>query len=242
LAIYAVPSAIGQQSVDEDGKHFNVVELGRRQTPLAIFIIDQRDGDLGTYCEFGVAFFVTPRDEPWSVPGWYIKTSPVNDPFSCEAGNHLWSYRKTTDYDLAFTYEDDKYVRCTLSRGSYGVLSISFPRGGSGSSTAIPWYTYTLGNGLLLPKGIPHRTTFTRTGRGERIRAGGDGVTLEPSNATENTHDSLEKLVHELGLTKSSHPFLHSWTEHMSGEFGSPVLCRSRSTAGTPDKDQLPDF
>jgi hypothetical protein len=115
LAIYAVPSAIGQQSVDEDGKHFNVVELGRRQTPLAIFIIDQRDGDLGTYCEFGVAFFVTPRDEPWSVPGWYIKTSPVNDPFSCEAGNHLWSYRKTTDYDLAFTYEDDKYVRCTLS-------------------------------------------------------------------------------------------------------------------------------
>ena len=132
-AIYVVPSAVGQQSVDEDGKHFNVVDLGRGQTPLTIFIIDQRDGDLGTYCEFGLAFFVTLREEPWTMPGWYIKTSPVNDPFSRDAGNSLWSYRKTTAYDLAFTYEDDTRVRCTLSRGSYRVLSLSFPRGGSGS-------------------------------------------------------------------------------------------------------------
>jgi hypothetical protein len=246
LAIYAVPTAAGQRSVDEDGKHFKVVELGRGQTPLAIFIIDQRDGDLGTYGEFGIAFFVTPRDEPWAMPGWYIKTSPVNDPFSRDAGNHLWSYRKTTEYDLAFTYEDDQHVRCTLSRGPYRVLTISLPRGGSGSSTAIPWYTYTVGNGTRLPEGMPHRTIFTHTGRGERVRAGGAGVKLEPGSATENAHDRLWKLVYDLGLTENSHPFLHSWTEHLSGEFGSPSPCGSRGTAATTPRTQgqskLPDF
>jgi hypothetical protein len=242
LAIYAVPSAAGQRSVDEDGQHFKVVELGRGQTPLAIFIIDQQDGDLGTYGEFGIAFFVIPRDEPWAMPGWYIKMSPVNDAFSRDAGNHLWSYRKTTDYDLALAYANDQHVRCTLSRGSYRVLTISFPRGGSGSSTAIPWYTYTVGNGLRLPRGVPHRTIFTRTSRGERIRAGGAGVKLEPGSAAENASDRLWKLVYDLGLTENSQPFLHSWTEHLSGEFGSPSPCGRQGTAQTQDQSQLPDF
>jgi hypothetical protein len=218
FAVYAIPAALGQRSVDADGKHFKVADLGHGQTPLALFIMDHRDGDLGTYWEFGLAFLVTPRDMPWVMPAWYIKTSPVNDRFSCEAGRHLWSYNKTLDYHLNFVYEPDgKWVRFTLQQGSYRVLTIAFPRGGSGSSTAIPWYTYTLHHGK------PHRILLTRTGRGERIRTGGDGVILVPGSTTENAPNSLGKLVHDLGLTGQSRPFLHGWTEHMSGEFGRPL-------------------
>src|SRR5262249_24988527 len=176
FAVYTVPAALGQRSLAEDGKHFKVVDLGQGQTPLTLFIVDQRDGDLGKYLEFGLAFFVTPRNEPGAMPGWYIKTSPVNKAFSCEAGSYLRGYRKTTDYDLYLNEDKPDSVCFTLSKGPSPVLTIAFPRGGSGFSTAIPRFTYTVHNDQ------PHRTIFTRTGRGERIRAGGDGVKLEPGS------------------------------------------------------------
>jgi len=218
LALYEVPMVIGQQQVDEAGQHFTVVNIGRGQTPLAVFIVDYRHSDLGTYQEFCLACLVTPKHRPWAVPGWYITMSPVNDHFASAAGHSLWGYPKTAEYAVDFNATQPDSMCCILSKRSSPVLTVCFPRGGSGSSTAIPWYTYAVRHHQ------PQRIIFMRTGRGERIRFGGQGVTLRLGNATDHQDDSLWKLVHELELLEKR-PFLHSWTEYMSGEFGIPAPC-----------------
>jgi hypothetical protein len=219
VAIYAVSASLIQKTLDEKHEPFRALELGRGRTPLVIFIMHYQEGDLGTHDELGIAFFVTPKHDPTAMPGVYLRAAPVNETFTYHAGREIWGYRKSVMKGLTFAYEG-KRACCILREGGHELLTITLPRGGSSSSTAIPIHTYTLIDH------IPHRTIFMRSGRGEYIQAGGRHVelTLGAEKDLGSDDDNLGhtlRLLRTLGLPQKS-PFLHAWTEQMSGEFGIP--------------------
>ncbi len=87
------------------------------------------------------------------------------------------------------------------------VLTLTVPRGGDGETPDTPAVGYTLLDGA------PHRIAFSRGGKQEATRPGGDGVSLELG-----THRVADEL-RSLGLPDLT-PLLSSWTEHFSGTFG----------------------
>jgi Acetoacetate decarboxylase (ADC) len=219
VAIYAVSASLVQKTLDEKHEPFRALELGRGRTPLVIFIMHYREGDLGTHNELGIAFLVTPKHDPSAMPGVYLRAAPVNEAFTYHAGREIWGYRKSVMKGLTLEHDGNRAC-CILREGGHELLTITLPRGGSGSSTAIPIHTYTLIDH------IPHRTIFMRSGRGEYIQAGGRHVelTLGAEKDLGSDDDDLGqtiRLLRSLGLPQRS-PILHAWTENMSGEFGIP--------------------
>jgi acetoacetate decarboxylase len=226
LAIYAVSTNAAQSCLDKlveaelrqkQPNPFIVMDIGRGQTPLAIFVAHYREGDLGTHNELGVALFVTPKDHPSAGPGIYLVDLPVDQRLTLGSAG-IWGLPKTLA-DLRLKLEEAKAHFTFLRRrvGERGavnrpILTITFPRGGTSSSTAIPIYLYTLLDGR------PHKTIFMRSGRGEGLGAGGGLVELHFDDAS---RDSLCKLFHDLGLAEKK-PFIEAWSECMSGEFGEP--------------------
>jgi hypothetical protein len=180
----------------------------------AVFGVRYRVSDLGAFEEMGVAVLAAPDVDPWAI-GLYILAHPVTGSFSREAGNVVWGYPKTVEtIDCAWGARE---VTWTLRAGMGGptLVTVAFPRGGRSASVAIPLPTYTLIDGAL------HRTVFTRTGLGERIRAGGEGVTLSLGALTPNRADGGWAILDGLGA--GARPILSSWTERLSGEFGPPM-------------------
>ncbi len=215
---YAVSAQRVQRALDEAEAPFRVLDIGHGQTALEIFIVDYRQSDLGHYYELGIVFIVTPQSDPAAMPGLFMTALPVNLDFSCRAGRDIWGYPKEL-YDLDFVYETD-LVRFTLCDNQKPLLCVTLPRGGTSASTSVPVCTYTLLNGR------PHLTVFTRSGRQERIQAGGrrEALWLAPEADIQRKDDFVGKalqLLHQLKLTEQS-PIRHTWTEHMSGTFGIP--------------------
>ena len=215
MALYPVSARAAQGVLDERGVPFRVVDLGRDRTPLAIFALRNREGDLGSPDELGAAFFVAPEADPSAV-GMYIVDFPGSERFSCAAGREIWGYAKR-ESTLDFAWTETEAACSVGSVGDGGpAFTIAFPRGGSGASSAIPFTTYTLRDGR------PHRTVFIRSGRGERIRADGDGVRLELGETTASAQDPLGRMLRVLGVPEAR-PLLHAWTEHVAIEFGPAV-------------------
>jgi len=217
LAVYLVSKQPVQQILDADpGQPFKALNLGNDRTPLAIFIVDYRQSDLGSYHELGIAFFVAPRNDPLAI-GMYIRELPVDEQLSCNAGREIWGYPKTVQ-SLHFVYEPGSASCALIKSGSdRPLLAITFERGGSESSHALPSYSYTM------KRGMPHRTIFTRSGLNERIRLGGAGVKLVLDNHQAVASGGVWQMLQASRLTNTT-PILHAWTEHMSGEFGTPYL------------------
>jgi hypothetical protein len=223
MAVYAVSREVVQTFLTDTKAPFNAVDLGRGRTALAIFGVHHREGDLGSFNEVGAAFYVAPQVDPLAI-GLYIFDFPVNSSFSNVAGKAIWGYAKSlATVDVAF---ESTRATWTLARAGarQPVLTIGFPRGGHGASTAIPLPTYTLSGPA--PAHIT-RTVVTRTGRGERIRTHGRGVRLELGNPTANADDRLWRILHQLDVA-GRRPMLHAWTEHMSAEFGIPATLGRR--------------
>lgn len=218
LAVFSVAADTAQGVLDEltpgeqEQPLFTVLRLDGKHAALAIFIVDYRVSDLGAYHELGVALFVRPAQRPAAMPGMYVIELPVNGEFTRKAGEKIWGYPKKVE-DLTLNYQTDR-VDCIFCRrgqaASRAVMTLSFPRMGKDSSTAIPFYSYTL------KEGRPHLTIFTRSGQGEGVQVGAGAFTLDLGA----TDDPLVKTLTRLGLPKP--PIMHGWSEHMSGEFGIP--------------------
>ena len=220
LAMYAVPARAVEEALAERALPFVPVDLGRGAAALAIFGVRYVLSDLGTYDEIGFAFLVAPRQDPLAM-GLHFFELPVSSRFSCAAGKAIWGYAKTEETIDVAAGESETSWTLRRKAGSGRVLTITFPRGGGGSSTAIPLPTYTLLGGR------PHRTVFVRTGRGERILAGGGRVMLALGDEQANAGDGLWRTLRRLGLPAAP-VILHAWTEHMSGEMGAPLPLSQR--------------
>jgi hypothetical protein len=200
-AMYMVDAREAQRLVPD---FLEVLEPAPGLTQLSLLMVDYRDNDLGDYLEVGIVFFVKPRGAGDDAAGTYIHQLPVNQRFTCEAGCRIWGFPKSVQ-DLEMRYADDS-VTCRLAMDGRHVFTLTVPRGGSDETPDVPSVGYTLIDG------VPHTNVFTRGGRGEGTRPGGEGVSLELGD-----HPVAEEL-RKLGLPKD--PILSNWCEHMHGSFG----------------------
>ncbi len=184
---------------------FEADEVAPGKTQLCLVVVDYRDNDLGDYDEVGVIFFVRPKGKPDAEVGTYIHHLPVNQAFTQEAGLEIWGFPKTVE-EIDFTTSEDA-ATCRLSMGGQHVLTLTLPRGGDGETPETPALGYTLIGG------VPHRIAFSRGGKQEGTRPGGEGVLLELGQ-----HAVADEL-RSLGLPDLP-PLLSSWSEHFFGTFG----------------------
>jgi len=230
-ALYFVGAEGAQGHLDKQTDAFTVIDVGGKRTPVSIFGVDYRQTDLGTYFEIGVVFFVRPRHDVSAVPGMLFLSLTVNQEFTRAAADTIWGYHKTLGRNMAVRYTAGS-AAFSIDANDATALSVSFPRFGSGSSTNVPSYTYSLKNDADQKK-RPHRTHFSRSGAGEGVQIRGnvhltlgDGTQkncacrLAPAGSEEQACVCL--MLRELGVADQL-PAANGWSEQMSGALAAPL-------------------
>ena len=197
-AIFDVDLAAAQALVPPA---FEVIESAPGTAQLALALIDYRDNDLGAYHEVGTIFFVRPAGG--GPDGSYISHLPVDQEFTCAAGNQIWGFPKTVQ-DIAVTQTADT-SRWVLTMDGELVIDITVPRGGSDEMPQMALTSYTLIDGR------PHATAFSQGGAGSSMSF--DGVTWQLG-----THP-IAKELESLRLRF----VMSTWVEHMQATFEDAV-------------------
>lgn len=245
FAVYRASRDLVQDLLDTDpvvsrtGIPFRAWDIGADRTPIALFMVDYRDSDLGAYREFGVACFIAPQNDPLAI-GMYLLGLYVDDRSSMLAGRQIWGYPKEQVAAIDIQYAE-KSVTCTVDAGKDSRLKLSIPRGGSGTSSKVPLLTYTVRSAddddVQLDPGIKPkpdlellRTTFIRSGSGEMIRSKPGSVKLdwnrESAASVAQLLNALDVMPEPIPRHAPPRPILSAWTERMSGEFGVPGLAQ----------------
>lgn len=196
--LYDVDAAAAQALLPAD---FAVAETAPGRATLAVALVDYRDNDLGAYLEIGLILFVRPR--AGGEEGSFIVHLPVDQEFTCEAGQRIWGFPKTVE--SIERVDGDGSTTWTLEMDGELVLRLTMPRGGSDEVPALPMTSYTLLDG------VPHTTAFSQWGRGSQLVLGGEGVALELGS------HPIAKELESLGLP--GEPQLSTWTEQMQATF-----------------------
>lgn len=183
---------------------FEVAETAPGRANLAIALVDYRDNDLGSYLEIGIILFVRPR--AGGEEGNFIVHLPVDQEFTCEAGQRIWGFPKTVE--SIERVDGDGSTTWTLQMDGELVLRLTMPRGGSDEAPAMPMTSYTVLDGA------PHATAFSQWGKGSQLVIGGEGVALELGS------HPIAKELESLGLP--AEPQLSTWTERMQATFETP--------------------
>ena len=184
---------------------FEVVETEPGRAQFALALVDYRVNDLGAYHEVGTILFVRP--EGGGEDGNFITHLPVDQEFTCVAGNQIWGFPKTVE-QIDVTQTDDT-SRWVLTMDGELVLDITVPRGGTDEMPALPMTSYTLLGGR------PHATRFTQGGTGSSMGFG-EGVSL-----TLGSHPVAKELA-SLGLPDAP-VVITTWTEKLQATFEEPV-------------------
>lgn len=183
---------------------FQVVEVSPGRAHLAIALVDYRDNDLGAYLEVGLMLFVRPTGG--GPDGTFIVHLPVDQPFTCEAGQRIWGFPKTLErIDRA---DGDGSTTWTLHMDGELVLRLRVPRGGSDELPQMPMTAYTIRDGA------PHATAFSQGGTGAQMQFSGYGVELQLG-----AHPIAKDLA---GLGLPAPAVLTTWTERMQATFEDP--------------------
>jgi hypothetical protein len=176
---------------------FEVIESAPGKAQLALALVDYRDNDLGAYHEVGTIFFVRPAGG--GPDGNFISHLPVDQEFTCAAGNQIWGFPKTVE-SIEVT-QDATTSRWVLTMDGELVLDVTIPRGGDDEMPRMDMTSYTL------REGVPHGTAFSQGGTGSSMSF--DGVTW-----TLGTHP-IAKELESLGLSF----VMATWIEHMQATF-----------------------
>jgi hypothetical protein len=183
---------------------FTVIECAPGRAQVALGLIDYRDNDLGSYHEVGIIVFVRPA--AGGPDGNFITRLPVDQAFTCEAGNVIWGFPKTVEQiDVV---DGDGTTTWTLTMDGELVLRLTAPNTGSDVMDPMELVSYTLIDG------IPHATAFTQGGS-ESSMAFGDGVVLELGS------HPVSKELSSLGLPAPV--VISTWTGKMKATFETPV-------------------
>lgn len=181
---------------------FEVIESAPEQAQVAIAVIDYRDNDLGAYHEVGTILFVRPVGG--GEDGNFITHLPVDQEFTCEAGNAIWGFPKTVEQiEVTQTETTSRWV---LTMDGELVLDLTVPRVGTDEMPPMAMTSYTILDGR------PHATAFTQGGTGTSLSFGGEGISLRLGS------HPIAKELESLRLT----PVLSTWTEKMQARFEEP--------------------
>lgn len=222
LVFFAVPLPVAQDFVDRSSEDFAAFPIARDKASLCLFLVDYRASDIGAFCEFGIAVFVTPRERPAALPGMLVLADVVNLVSGRDAGHAIWGLPSVFSPDMEIDYRADAAI-VRLGNGGVVRSTMTFPRQrGVRVSNQIPFVRYSSIDG------VAHATLFLRSGAGEHVAVGGQmgmALCLAPAacgcvNKNAGTDDGLCGMLGSLGLP--GNPIGHIWTEHMSGLVGAP--------------------
>ena len=122
--LWSVPAAAAAALLPGDA--FEVVEVAPGTAQLVVAAVDYVRNPWGDYDELNLGFLARPAGAPAEVIGSFVYRMPVNQAFTCEAGNRVMGFPKTVE-DLTATYTDTT-VSFRLAMGGHHVLTLTLPR------------------------------------------------------------------------------------------------------------------
>lgn len=191
------------------GDAFEIVEVAPGIAQFILAACDYVSNPWGDYNELNLGFLARPAGAPPEVIGSFVYRMPVDQAFTCAAGNQVMGFPKTVEA-LDATYTDD-----TVSFGwdiaGRSALRITVPRVPSaGAPERIEAVSYSYLDGR------PHATTLSMDM--------GTGLVTDPSAVVlELGEGEVADELRSLGLPKA--PDLCTWGEGLSATFhlGRPV-------------------
>ncbi|QXC60924.1 acetoacetate decarboxylase family protein [Aquihabitans sp. G128] len=203
--VFSVPAEAAQALLPGDA--FEVVATdGVAQFVLAL--CDYHQNPWGDYLELNLGFLARPAGAGDEVLGSFVYRMPVDQAFTCEAGNEVMGFPKTVE-ELSVTHADGR-VTFAMTDGGAPVLSVSFPAVeamGEPSRVETGSYSYL--------HGVPHETPLAMDL--------GTGL-LDPATVViELGSGPVADELRSLGLPKA--PDFGTWGTGLSATFqlGSPL-------------------
>lgn len=196
----------------------DVVEAMPGKAVCVLLFVDYRDGDLGAYHEFGMAFLVRKPGATGAQQGLadlrqaglFVHWLPVDQEFTLEAGRALWGFPKElADIDLRL---GSPYKRCLLRKDGRQVLDLLLRPGLPLPGVRVPLTAYTHLDG------VTRRVPWRLRALGLRARLGGALVRLG--------NHPVAKELSELGLPK--HALLTLTARRAAMSFGDAVPVEPR--------------
>ena len=204
--LFTVPADAAQRLLP--GDDFEVIDLGDGNAQLVIALVDYIDNPWGDYLEINLGFLARPAGAPDDVIGSFIYRMPVDQEFTCEAGNKVMGFPKTVE-DLSRT-DSNGVTTFAMKVGDEVELAISFPTvDGSGEPAPVESISYSYLDGQ------PFETPLT---------LGLGTAALDPDQITiELGSGVVVDELRSLGLPKA--PDAAMWGTGLSGTFleGRPV-------------------
>ena len=146
--VFSVPAEAAQALLP--GEAFEVVAAdGVAQFVLAL--CDYHENPWGDYLEMNLGFLARPAGAGDEVVGSFVYRMPVDQEFTCKAGNEVMGFPKTVE-DLAVERADGRVTFSWRAEGEL-VLSVSFPDvAGAGDVARVETGSYSYLHG------VPHET------------------------------------------------------------------------------------
>lgn len=107
------------------GDRFEVIEIGPGAAQLVIAIADYAENPWGDYNEINLGLLARPTGQPEAM-GTFLYRMPVDQEFTCKAGNAVMGFPKTVE-EIAIGYQADR-VDVVLTCAGTMAFEVSFPR------------------------------------------------------------------------------------------------------------------
>lgn len=146
---FIVPSAAAQRLLP--GDDFRVIEIGDGVAQMVIALCDYDENPWGDYLEINLGFLARPRGAGDEVIGSFVYRMPVDQEFTCKAGNDVMGFPKTVE-DLSVERADGR-VTFSWHRDGALVVAIGFDepeQAGDAVRVETGSYSYL--------HGVPHET------------------------------------------------------------------------------------
>ena len=148
--LYSVPSAAAAPLLP--GDDFEVVELVDGVSQLVVALCDYHENPWGDYLEINLGLLARPKGASPDVIGSFVYRMPVDQAFTCEAGNEVMGFPKTVE-DLSVSRTGTGFVRFAWYVDGREELSISLPEAPAvGEASRVETVSYSLLHG------VPHET------------------------------------------------------------------------------------
>ncbi|MEO6629602.1 MAG: acetoacetate decarboxylase family protein [Aquihabitans sp.] len=198
--LFTVPLPAAQALVPGDA--FEVIDMGNGTAQMIIALCDYHENPWGAYLEINLGFLARPVGASADVIGSFVYRMPVDQAFTCRAGNQVMGFPKTIE-KLERTDADGR-VTFAMASGGVPVISVSFPLvDGSGATDRIDSVSYSY------LAGVPHATPLSMALGAAAVDPGDVEVVLGRGPVADE--------LRSLGLPKR--PDMAMWGTGLSGTF-----------------------
>ena len=203
---FSVPAAAAAALLPGDG--FEIIEIAPGVAQFIISLCDYHDNPWGNYNEVNLGFLARPAGAGDDVIGSFIYRMPVDQQFTCEAGNLVMGFPKVvTRIDADYT---DAQVTFQLFDGGELALSVTVPRVRTDDAAVrVETTSYSYLNG------VPHGTPLAMDMSAAVVEPGDVHLTIGSG--------AIADELTSLGLP--AEPDFCSWGEHLTATFqlGAPL-------------------